>query len=151
MRLAVIASISLIVGGIGIMNGRYSVMLGQAREILRLPEPKALDSQGTGVGGAEGAQERAQLAKSQVQVANEFLGDTARACQRRKLPRHVRAVACTQQKKAPPEFHTPVAPELPALSSRNDKLGDMIMEWWGAVCATAPKAKAGEPSACSIE
>lgn len=133
-----------------ISNGRYSVMLGQAREILRLPEPKAPGSE-TGAAATDDLQERTQLARSQVSVANELLADTARACQRRKIAKGVRAVACAQQKKAPAELRTPVAPEIAALSARNDALGDVVMTWWNAVCATAPKPKAGEPSACSIE
>jgi hypothetical protein len=135
---------------LSISNGRYSVMLGQAREILRLPEPKAAGND-SGVSATDDAQERAQLAKSQALVANEFLADTARACQRRKLSKGVRAVACAQQKKVPADIRTPVAPEIAALSARNDALGDVVMTWWDAVCATAPKPKAGEPSACSIE
>jgi len=133
-----------------ISNGRYSVMLGQARGILRLPEPKALSNDAAGVATNE-TQERALLARSQVTVANEFLADTARACQRRKLAKGVRAVACAQKKKAPADIRTPVAPEIAALSARNDALGEAVMTWWNAVCATAPKPKAGEPSACAIE
>jgi len=133
-----------------ISNGRYSVMLGQAREILRLPEPKA-SATDAGAGATDDKQERAVLARSQVSVANEFLADTARACQRRKLAKGVRTVACAQQKKVPTDIRTPVAPEIAALSARNDALGEAVMTWWDAVCATARKPKAGEPSACSIE
>lgn len=134
---------------LSISNGRYSVMLGQAREILRLPEPKASASeQGT---GPDDAQERAQLAKSQVQVIEELLGDTARACQKRKLPKGVRTVACAQQKRVGADLRTATSSDIPALSARNDAVGSVVMDWWNTVCATAPKPKPGEPSACSIE
>jgi len=122
---------------LSISNGRYGVMLGQAREILHLPDPKAAANVATGV-GPDDLQERALLARSQVSVANEFLGDTARACQRRKIPKTVRAVACAQQKKAPAELRTPVAAEIAALSARNDALGEVVMTWWNAVCAILP-------------
>lgn len=136
---------------LSISNGRYSVMLGQAREILQLPEPKVSGADTASVAAGEGAEERALLAKQQVQVANEFLADTARACQRRRVAKGVRSIACAQQKKVPAELRSPVAPEVPQLSGRNDKIGEFVMEWWDAVCATAPKPRPGEPSACSIE
>ena len=136
---------------LSIATGRYGVMLGQAREILRLPEPKASTGDMIGAAASDSAAERAQLAQAQVKVTSEFIADTARACQKRKLPKGVRSLACEQQKKVPAELHTPVAPEITALSGRNDKVGSFIIEWWDAVCATAPKPRQGEPSACSIE
>lgn len=132
-----------------ISNGRYSVMLGQAREILKLPEPKA-PSGDAGTAAGE-SQERAQLAKSQVQVIEDLLADTANACQKRKLPKGVKATACSQQKRVGADLRTAAADDLPSLSARNDAVGAVVMDWWNTVCATAPKAKPGEPSACSIE
>lgn len=136
---------------LSIATGRYGVMLGQAREILRLPEPKSSPSDSIGAVANDGPQERAQLADAQVKITSELIADTARACQKRKLPKGVRSLACEQQKKMPVELRTPVAPEVAALSDRNDKMGAYVIEWWDTVCATAPKPRDGEPSACSIE
>ena len=134
-----------------IMTGRYGVMLGQAREILRLPEPRQPSSDSTGTETVNPAQERAVLAAQQAQVANELLTDTARACQRHRVPKGVRSLACEQQRKMPAELRAPVAPDLAALTVRNDRVGGFIMEWWEAVCAQAPKPRGDDPPACSIE
>src|SRR5258706_1135003 len=59
--------------------GRYGVMLDQARTILKLPEPTADGPEAPPVAG-ESVAERQALAAQQVQVANEFYADAARAC-----------------------------------------------------------------------
>lgn len=136
---------------LSITTGRYGVMLGQVREILRLPEPRSPIADDTDISAQTPAQEKSRLAALQVFVANELMADTARACQRRRGMKNVRKLACEQQRKMPVELRAPVAPDLPALASRDDRVGTLVMEWWETVCATAPKPRAGEPSACSIE
>lgn len=117
--------------------GRYGVMLGQAREILGLPDPEPGlmfpgDSEDVG-------KQREDLAAYQAHVTKEFLTDAARACKRKRVPAGVRKMACAQQKTTPAELKTPVAPELVALSQRNERVGEVIMPWWDAVCATKRK------------
>lgn len=126
---------------ISLMAGRYGVMLGQAREILGLPEPEP----GASFPGdsQDARQQREDLAAYQARVTNEFLADATRACKRKRVPRGVRKIACEQQKKMPAELRQPVEPELVALSQRNERVGDVIMPWWDAVCAT--KRKRGTP------
>lgn len=136
---------------LSISTGRYSVMLGQAREILRLPEPRQPAGDGSGAEADNLAQERASLAAQQAQVTNEFLADAAKACQRRRVPKGVRSLACEQQRKMPSELRKPTTPELAALTIRNDRVGEFIIEWWDAVCALAPKPRGDDPPACSIE
>ena len=136
---------------LSIATGRYSVMLGQAREILRLPEPRQPAGDGTGAEADNLALERAVLAAQQAQVTNEFLADAARACQRRRVPKGVRSLACEQQRKMPAELRKPTTPELAALTIRNDRVGEFIIEWWDAVCAHAIKPRGDDPPACSIE
>ncbi len=136
---------------LSIATGRYSVMLGQAREILRLPELRQPTEDNSGAEANNLAQERALLAAQQAQVANEFLADATRACQRRRVPKGVRSLACEQQRKMPGELRKPTAPELAALTMRNDRVGEFIIEWWDAVCALAPKPRGDDPPACSIE
>ncbi len=132
-----------------LMAGRYGVMLDQAREILNLPEPKeyvmfpsdAPDDQG----------QRQALASYQVGVTNEFLTDAARACKKRRVPANVRSHACKEPRKVPAAWRTQVAPEMSALETRNDQVGDVIMSWWNAVCAHATKPKDGDVPACAME
>ena len=132
-----------------LMAGRYGAMLSQAREILNLPEPKPVGD-GFPTGDLDPAKQRAALAAYQVSVANEFAGDVARACKQRRVPKSVRAHACGEQAKIPDELRVATAPEVPALSARNDKVGEIVTPWWDAVCATAPKPKDGTP-ACPME
>ncbi len=136
---------------LSITTGRFGVMLGQAREILRLSEPQSPIADDTASSMQSAAQEKSRLAALQVHLANELMADTAQACRRRKLAKGVKILACDQQKKMPIEFRVPVEPDLPTLETRSDRVGAMVMEWWEAVCATAPRPKNGEPSACSIE
>jgi hypothetical protein len=134
-----------------IAAGRYGVMLGQAREILKLPEPKQPVGEVFPVESNDHMRQRAALAAYQVSVASEFLADVDKACKRGRVPKKLRAMACDQKTKLPSELATPVAPELPLLASRNDRVGEFVMPWWNAVCATAPKPRAGDPPACAIE
>ena len=136
---------------LSISTGRYGVMLGQARDILRLPEPAMPTGDSVSGPADDQAQERSRIATEQARVAAEFLEDTARACNRRKLPKKVRLAACEQQKRMPIALKTPVAAELNAISNRNDQMSEYVIEWWDSVCATAPKPRNGEPSACAIE
>jgi hypothetical protein len=132
-----------------LMAGRYGAMLDQAREILRLPEVKAGPMFPT-ADDSDAAQRKA-LAAYQVTVTKEFFTDAARACKRKRTPQSVREVACQHQGKAPADLTAPAALDIAALSARNDKVGDMVMPWWGAVCDTAPKPKEGDPPACPME
>lgn len=134
-----------------LMAGRYGVMLGQAREILNLPEPKAV-GEGFPTGDVDVAKQREALAQYQASVAAEFVADVARACKRKRVPKKVRTLACEQHKKLPAELRTPVAPEMQALAVRNDNVGEFVMTWWDAVCATAPKPKNDDDMpACAME
>lgn len=134
-----------------IMAGRYGVMLDQAREILKLPE-QASGGASFPTGDTEHDKQRAALASYQVAVVKEFAVDVGRACARRRTPKKVRALACEQQKRLPAELRTPVTPEMPALAMRNDNVGEYVMTWWDAVCATAPKPKNdGDMPACAME
>lgn len=136
---------------LSISTGRFGVMLGQAREILRLPEPKMPAGDAVGGSADDQAQERARIALEQAKVATEFLEDTARACQKRKLPKQVRLSACEQQKRMPLELKKPVPADLNAIANRNEQIGVYVIEWWDAVCAVAPEPRDGEPPACAIE
>ena len=50
------------------------------------------------------------------------------------------------------ELRKAVAPEMQALAIRNDNVGEYVMTWWDAVCATAPKPKDdGDMPACAME
>lgn len=133
-----------------LMAGRYGAMLGQVREILSLPEPKLPPGGGFPTGDLDPAKSRAALAAYQVTVAAEFVNDVARACKRGRVPKKVRAHACAQTSKLPAEFRTAVAPEMPALAARNDRVGEFVLPWWSEVCDSAPKPKDGMP-ACPME
>lgn len=132
-----------------IMAGRYGVMLGQAREILNLPEPR--ESMSFPTDAQDQAKQREDLARYQASVTAEFLSDAARACSRKRVPRHVRQIACEQRTKVPAELMAPVQPEIQALAVRNDRVGEFIMPWWDAVCALAPKPREGDVPACVME
>ena len=132
-----------------LMAGRYGVMLDQAREILKLPEPKDYAMFPSDATDDEG--QRQALASYQVRVTNEFLADAARACKKRQVPANVRAHACKETRKVPAELRVPVAPEMSALEARNDQVGNVITPWWDAVCALAPKPKNGDVPACAME
>ncbi len=134
-----------------LMAGRYGVMLDQAREILKLPEQRA--------GGAtfptddtSDVKQREALAEYQARVVDEFAMDVGRACARSRLPKDIRTLACDHQKKLPVDLRKPVAPEMQALAMRNDRVGEIGMPWWDAVCAKAPKSKGeGDVPACAME
>jgi hypothetical protein len=132
-----------------IMAGRYGVMLGQVREILKLPEPK--ESMAFPTDAEDQAKLREDLARYQASVTAEFLSDAARVCKRKRVPRNVRQMACEQQTKVPGELQAPVQPEMQALAIRNDRVGEFIMPWWSAVCALAPKPREGDVPACVME
>jgi hypothetical protein len=133
-----------------LMAGRYGAMLAQAREILNLPEPKTPPGAGFPTGDLDPAKSRAALADYQVSVAAEFAGDVARACKGRRVAKKVRAHACAQATKLPAELGAPAEPEMSELSARNERVGEFVMPWWNAVCASAPKPKDGTP-ACPME
>ncbi|MCE9523153.1 MAG: hypothetical protein K8S25_12075 [Alphaproteobacteria bacterium] len=132
-----------------LMAGRYGVMLDQAREILNLPEPKNAPSFPTDATDDLG--QRKALASYQVSVANQFFADAARACKKRRIPASVRAIACKDQKPVAAVLRAPVPADVAALSTRNDQVGDVIMPWWDAVCAHAPKEKEDDVPACAME
>lgn len=132
-----------------LMAGRYGVMLDQAREILKLPEPKEMVMFPSAATDDQG--QRQALASYQVRVTNEFLADAARACKKRQVPANVRAHACKESRKVSAELRIPVAPEMSALEVRNDQVGNVITPWWDAVCALAPKPKNGDVPACAME
>lgn len=134
---------------LSIMTGRYGAMLDQAREILRLPQPKEVVAVTAG-GGEDSAAERIELAQQQVKIANEFIVDAKRACTRRGVSKTLRALACDSQRKVPVELQAPPQPELLALEKRSDQMGEYIMTWWQAVCDEAPKPRDGEP-VCPME
>ena len=132
-----------------IMAGRYGVMLGQVREILKLPEPREVMSFPTGA--EDEAKQREDLARYQATVTAEFLADVGAACQRKRVRRDLRQLACEQRTKVPSELQAPVKPEIQALAIRNDRVGEFVMPWWDAVCATAPRPREGDVPACVME
>jgi hypothetical protein len=134
-----------------LMAGRYGVMLGQAREILRLPEPKAPAGDTFPGDSPSEVQRRQALAAFQAGVAAEFAADVNAACKRRRVPHKLKALACEQRAKLPAELHTPTDPDMLALALRNDHVGQFVMPWWNAVCASAPKPRKGEVRVCAIE
>jgi len=133
-----------------LMAGRYGVMLDQAREILKLPEPGSAGPMFPS-GAEDDAGQRKALAAYQVNVAGEFFADAARACKRRRVPAGIRAMACAHRAGAPEELRKPAPLDVAALSARNDALDKVVMPWWDAVCATAPKPKDGDMPACAME
>lgn len=132
-----------------LMAGRYGVMLGQAREILNLPEPKRAPGDSFPADTQDPVKQREALARYQADVTVEFERDVSAACKRKRVPASVRKVACAQS--VPAELRQAVKPEMPALSARNDRVGDVILPWWDAVCATAPKPREGDVPACAME
>ena len=71
---------------LSIATGRYGVMLGQVREILRLPEPKIPVADSVSPTTRDLDRELTELADQQVRVTMEFLADTSKACQRKGVP-----------------------------------------------------------------
>ncbi len=134
-----------------LMAGRYGVMLGQAREILKLPEPKVPAGDTFPGDSPDEAKRREALAIYQASVASEFAADLDLACKRRRVPRKLRDMACEQQAKLPAELRTPAASDMLALALRNDHVGQFVMPWWNAVCATAPEPRRGDVRICAIE
>jgi len=134
-----------------LMAGRYGVMLGQAREILKLPEPKIPAGDTFPGDSPDEAKRREALATYQASVVAEFATDMDAACKRRRVPRKLRALACEQHEKLPGELRQPTAPEMQALALRNDHVGQFVMPWWNAVCASAPKPRKGDVGVCAIE
>lgn len=132
-----------------LMAGRYGVMLGQVREILNLPEPKQHMSFPTDA--TEAVKQREDLARYQANVTAEFLMDVSTACKRKRVRRDLRQMACEQQTKVSGDLQAPVKPEIQALAVRNDRVGEFVMPWWDAVCATAPKPREGDVPACVME
>lgn len=132
-----------------IMAGRYGVMLTQVREILKLPEPK--ESMSFPTGAEEHSKQREDLARYQAVVTAEFLADVQAACARKRVRRDLRQMACEQRTKVPNELQAPVKPEMQALAIRNDRVGEFVMPWWDAVCATAPRPREGDVPACVME
>lgn len=134
-----------------LMAGRYGVMLGQVREILDLPEPRQTAADRFPTDDNDEAKQREALARYQASVTAEFLSDVASACKRRRVPKDVRKLACDQQTKVPAELKAPVQPDIQVLAVRNDRVGEFVMPWWDAVCATAPKPKEGDVPVCVME
>lgn len=132
-----------------LMAGRYGVMLDQAREILKLPDPKQPPSFPTNT--PDDMAQRKALATYQVSVAQQFFADAQKACKARKVPAKVRSIACQDQRQVADALRAQAPLELAALSSRNDQVGNVITPWWDAVCALAPKPKEGDMPACAME
>ena len=134
-----------------LMAGRYGTMLGQAREILNLPEPQRPAADTFPTDATDVKKQREALAAYQARVTNEFLADADGACKRRKVPSKLRSLACEQQKKVPGDLRAPVQPEFVALAARNQRVGEVITPWWDAVCAVARKPRDGEAPVCAME
>ena len=132
-----------------LMAGRYGVMLDQAREILNLPDPKAGPLFPSDAADDKG--QRKALAEYQVRVAQEFFADAQRACKQRRTPTQVKSIACKDHQQLVVNMRTPAPPEISALSSRNDQVGNVVTSWWDAVCKAAPKPKKGDEPACVME
>ena len=133
------------------MAGRYGVMLSQARAILGLPEPAGAADDLFSSDTRDATRERLALARYQVAVASEFFADASLACAKADAPKAIRKLACSHNDGVPAELRAPTLPELEALSARNDALGLLIMPWWDAACALAPKPAEGEDPACVME
>ncbi|MFM9865557.1 MAG: hypothetical protein ACKVRO_18345 [Micropepsaceae bacterium] len=132
-----------------IMAGRYGVMLGQVRDILKLPAPR--NDMSFPTDAEDDAKKREDLARYQASVTAEFLADASVACKRKRVPRDLRKMACEQHAKWSAETRAPVKPDIQTLAMRNDRVGEFIMPWWDAVCATAPKPREGDVPACAME
>jgi hypothetical protein len=76
-----------------------------------------------------------------VRVANEFYADAARACSKKRIPAKLRAMACEHKDGVPPELRAPAALDVAALTARNEALDKVVMPWWNAACASAPKPR----------
>jgi hypothetical protein len=134
-----------------LMTGRYGVMLDQARSILKLPEPTS-DEPTFPSGAGEGLEERQALARQQVIVAQEFYADVARACAKKRIPSKLKTMACEHKGGVPVELTRPPTLDVAALSARNDALDKVVMPWWDAACASAPKPRnADDEPVCIME
>jgi len=134
-----------------LMAGRYGVMLDQARSILKLPDPEA-EGPMFPSDAKEDLAERQALARQQVLVAQEFYADVARACTKKRIPAKLKAMACEHKGGVPADLKTPAALDVAALSARNDALDRVVMPWWDAACATAPKPRSEDDEpACIME
>ena len=136
---------------LSIATGRYGVMLGQVREILRLPEPRVpvVDSVTPATGDLD--RELTELADQQVRVTKEFLADTAKACQRKRVPKKLRRLACQGQKDVSAPLLAPARADMKSITARDEDVNRFILGWWDAVCETVPRPRNGDPHACSIE
>jgi hypothetical protein len=134
-----------------IATGRYGVMLGQVRDILRLPEPAHMGGEAAEPLARTFNDELVALARQQSSVAHELLTDAGAACQRTALPQAVRAVACSTRDALAGGAKQEAGPSLKAIAARDAGLGPIVIRWWDSVCATVPQSRAGEPHACSIE
>lgn len=123
-----------------IHTGRYGVMLDQARSILKLPEPESSEDSFPSAAG-ESLAERQALARQQVLVAQEFYADVARACTKKRIPSKLKAMACEHKGGVPAELQAPPPLDVAALSARNEALDKVVLPWWDAACATAPKPR----------
>lgn len=134
-----------------IMAGRYGVMLAQAREILGLPEPPPAGENPLASERRGERRERRALARYQAALAKELFADAARAYAAARTPPTVRALACRHRSGMPTPLHKEPKRDLQSLSARNDALGRLIMPWWDAACALAPKPGEGEDPVCVME
>lgn len=136
---------------LSIATGRYGAMLGQVREILRLPEPKVPVADIVSPTTRDLDRELTELADQQVRVTMEFLADTSKACQRKRVPKKLRSLACESQKEVLPPLRTPAKADMKSITARDEDVNRLILGWWDAVCETVPRPRNGDPHACSIE
>lgn len=136
---------------LSIATGRYGVMLGQVREILRLPEPKVPVADSVSTTTRDLDRELTELANQQVRVTMEFLADTARACQRKRVSKKLRSLACQGQGQVPASLRSPANADIKSITARDEDVNRLILGWWDAVCETVPRPRNGDPHACSIE
>ena len=136
-----------------IHTGRYGVMLDQARDILKLPNPEGLPGEAAAPPATgESLAERQALAAQQVRIANEFYADAARACAKKRIPAKLHAMACKHKGGVPAELRAPASLDVAALTARNEALDKVVMPWWDAACASAPKPHGeGTEPVCPME
>lgn len=134
-----------------IATGRYGVMLGQVRDILRLPEPAPMGGDTAEPLARTFNDELVALARQQSSIARELQLDAGAACQRPALPQAVRAVACSTRDALAGVAKRDAGPTLKAIAARDAGLGPIVIRWWDSVCASVPQPQAGDPHACSIE
>jgi hypothetical protein len=136
---------------LSIATGRYGAMLGQVREILRLPEPKVPVADSVSPTTRDLDRELTELADQQVRVTKEFLADTSKACQRKRVPKKLRSLACQGQKEVSAPLLAPANADMKSITARDEDVNRLILGWWDAVCETVPRPRNGDPHACSIE